>query len=183
VAVKALWFAISVMLSLVGCSSPAEQHAPLATVAWVDLARYAGTWHEIARYPNRFQQDCASDTTATYVPLDRRRIEVRNRCRRADGSETAVTGVAEVVDEQTNAKLRVSFLPAWLRWTGIGRGDYWVLYLTPDYRLAVVGEPSRRFLWILARTPTISEREYQALLPQIRAAGYATERLMGPASR
>ena len=182
-AMKSIWSATFVALSFSGCSVPAEQHAPLATVESVDLARYAGTWHEIARYPNRFQRDCASDTTATYVPLDRGRIEVRNRCRRTDGSDLAVTGVAEVVDARTNAKLKVSFLPAWLRWTGIGRGDYWVLYLSPDYRVAVIGEPSRTFLWILARTPTLAERDYEALMPKIRAAGYTAERLLRSASR
>lgn len=175
---KALWLAILILGALVGCSMPRDQHPPLATVASVDLERYAGTWYEIARYPNRFQGDCAADSTATYARLEGGGIEVRNRCRRADGSEMAVTGVVKVVDARTNARLKVSFLPAWLRWTGIGRGDYWVLYVSPDYRVAMVGEPSRAFLWILARTPMLPDAEYVALLPRIRAAGYMPERLM-----
>lgn len=167
----------AVVLALVGCSTAAEKYAPLATVESVDLQRYAGTWHEIARIPNRFQRDCASDTTATYTALGGGRVEVVNRCRRDDGSEMAVTGLAEVVDARTNARLKVSFLPPWLRWTGIGRGDYWVLNLSPDYRIAVVGEPSRSYLWILARTPTLPADQLDALLPKIRAAGYDPARL------
>jgi len=89
----------------------------------------------------------------------------------------SVNGVAEVVDSTTNAKLKVSFLPSWLHWTGIGRGDYWVLHLSPDYRVAIIGEPSREYLWILARTPTLPEAEYQALMPKVRAAGYDPARL------
>lgn len=166
------------VLLVAACASPAEQYPPLPTVEAVDLERYAGTWHEVARYPNRFQADCARDTRATYTPLGRRRIEVLNQCVRADGSVMSVTGVAEVIDARSGAKLKVSFLPWWLRWTGLGRGDYWVLHLSPDYRIAVVGEPSRRFLWILARTPTVSEREIAGLLPVIRSAGYAPERLL-----
>jgi apolipoprotein D and lipocalin family protein len=161
---------------LAGCgATPAG--APLQTVPWVDLQRYAGTWHEVALIPNRFQQACVAETTATYTPLGEARIGVRNRCRRRDGSEMSIDGVAEVVDPVTNARLKVSFLPAWLRWTGIGRGDYWVLYLSPDYRVAIVGEPRREFLWILARIPALADREYEALLPYVRAAGYDPERL------
>lgn len=149
----------------------------MQTVPRVDLDRYAGTWHEVALYPNRFQRECVADTTATYTPLGDGQIAVSNRCRRANGSEIAVEGVAEVVDTATNAKLKVSFLPAWLRWTGLGRGDYWVLYLSSDYRVAIVGEPSREYLWILARTPALPEDEYRALMAKVRAAGYDPARL------
>ena len=168
---------------LVAACATSVPPPPLATVPWVDLDRYAGTWHEVALYPNRFQQACAKDTTATYTPLADGRIGVRNRCLRADGSEMSVDGVAEVVDPATRARLKVSFLPAWLRWTGIGRGDYWVLYLSPDYRVAIVGEPSREYLWILARTPTLGEDEYQALMEKVRAAGYDPARLRRATAR
>lgn len=160
-----------------------EQAPPLQTVSRVDIERYAGKWHEVALYPNRFQQACAADTTATYTPLADGRIGVRNSCRRADGSEMAVEGIAEVVEPATNAKLKVSFLPAWLRWTGIGRGDYWVLYLSPDYRVAIVGEPSREYLWILARTPTLAQDEYQSLMPKLSEAGYDPQRLRRAGAR
>ena len=168
---------------LVAACATSAPPPPLATVPQVDLDRYAGTWHEVALYPNRFQQACAKDTTATYTPLADGRIGVRNRCLRADGSEMSVEGVAEVVDPATRARLKVSFLPAWLRWTGIGRGDYWVLYLSPDYRVAIVGEPSREYLWILARTPTLAEDEYQTLMAKVRAAGYDPAQLRRAAAR
>ena len=58
---------------------------------------------------------------------------MRNRCRKPDGSEKSVLGVAKVADADSNARLRVSFVPAWLRWTGIGWGNYWVVDLAPDY--------------------------------------------------
>lgn len=175
---KAIGLLTSVLLLLAGCAMPTEQFPPLPTVESVDLDRYAGTWHEIARYPNRFQRDCARDSTAVYAPLGGGRLEVRNRCVRADGTAIAVTGVAEIVEPRTPAKLKVSFLPTWLRWSGLGRGDYWVLYLSADYRIAVIGEPSREFLWILARTPQLSAREFDQLLPVIRNAGYRPERLL-----
>lgn len=173
---KNLFIACCVVLAITGCATSGSR-LPMQTVPRVDLDRYAGTWHEVALYPNRFQRECVADTTATYTPLGDGQIAVRNRCRRADGGEIAVEGVAEVVDTATNAKLKVSFLPAWLRWTGLGRGDYWVLYLSSDYRVAVVGEPSREYLWILARTPALPEDEYEALMAKVRAAGYDPARL------
>jgi apolipoprotein D and lipocalin family protein len=176
------WLPSLAALLLAACAT-AEPPLPLETVSRVELERYAGTWHEIALYPNRFQQACATDTTATYTPLGDGRIGVRNRCRRADGSEMSVDGLAEVVDPETGAKLKVSFLPSWLRWTGLGRGDYWVLHLSPDYRVAIVGEPSREYLWILAREPTLAEAEYQALMAKVRAAGYDPQRLRRAAER
>ena len=179
---KTILPALALVLLVAACST-SGQRPTLETVSRVDLDRYAGTWHEVALYPNRFQQSCAADTTATYTPLGDGRIGVRNRCLRADGTEMSVDGVAEVVDPASNARLKVSFLPAWLRWTGIGRGDYWVLYLSPDYRVAIVGEPSREYLWILARTPTLPEAEYEALMSKVRAAGYDPARLRRAAVR
>lgn len=179
---KSVFGSAALALLVVACTTSAPQ-PPLETVSRVDLARYAGTWHEVALYPNRFQQACAADTTATYTPLGEGRIGVRNRCLRSDGSEMSVDGVAEVVEPATNAKLQVSFLPGWLRWTGIGRGDYWVLYLSTDYQVAIVGEPRREYLWILARTPTLPDAEYRALMSKVRAAGYDPERLRRAAPR
>lgn len=179
---KSLLIACFVVLAAAGCATSGSR-MPMQTVPRVDLDRYAGTWHEVALYPNRFQRSCVADTTATYTPLGDGRIGVRNRCRGGDGSEIAVEGVAEVVDAATNAKLKVSFLPAWLRWTGLGRGDYWVLYLSPDYRVAIVGEPSREYLWILARTPTLPDEEYRALMSKVRAAGYDEARLRRASER
>jgi apolipoprotein D and lipocalin family protein len=176
------WLTCFVALLVIACATP-EQRPPMETVPRVDLDRYAGTWYQVAFYPNRFQQACAADTTASYTPAGEGRIGVHNRCRRADGSEMAVNGVAEVVDPATNAKLKVSFLPTWLRWTGIGRGDYWVLYLSPDYQVAIVGEPSREYLWVLARTPTLPEAEYQALMPKVLGAGYDPQRLRRTSTR
>lgn len=176
-------FSAIAILALAGCAARVEAPAPLATVPSVDFARYAGTWHEIARYPNGFQQDCASDTTATYSPIDTRRIAVLNRCRRADGSEMTASGVAEVVDAASNARLKVSFLPGWLRWTGIGRGDYWIIHLAPDYSVALIGEPSRTYLWLLARAPALGDEVLRSMLPRMRAAGYDPDRLLRASPR
>ena len=139
---------------------------PLETVEWVDIQRYLGLWYEIARLPNRFERDCEG-VTAEYSLRDDGRITVRNSCREGslDGEVKVANGRARIVDSDTNAKLEVSFFgPFW--------GDYWIIGLADDYSLALVGEPSGRYLWILARTPTIDDSVRDAALSALTDAGY-----------
>ena len=73
-------------LALAGFAPVTPGDEDAATVPVVDLQRYAGTWHEQARLPNRFQKHCVRDVTATYTPQADGSIEVLNQCRRDDGS-------------------------------------------------------------------------------------------------
>jgi len=161
-------------LAAAGCATTttARLHlSPLQTVPRVDLNRYLGTWHEIAAFPQRFQRGCTG-STATYALREDGRIDVLNRCRRGslDGEERVARGRARVVDRATNAKLKVSFFrPFW--------GDYWIIDLGADYEYAVVGHPSRDYLWILSRTPTMDAAVYQGIVARLRAQGYEVERL------
>lgn len=142
----------------------AAEPAPLPTVPRVDLARYAGAWYEIALLPNRFQKQCVADTQARYR-LDGDRVEVINRCRRADGRVEDIQGRAKVVDGSGNAKLRVTFF-----WPFYG--DYWVLALDDDYQQVLVGAPSRQYAWVLSRTPQMPEAALQALLDRAGELGF-----------
>lgn len=150
----------------------------------VDLARYAGTWYEIARLPNVFQRMCADNVTATYVRRDDGAVQVTNRCRRSDGAVEQAVGVARPIrGDASGAKLEVSFLPAWLRWLPVGWGDYWVVSLDEAYSLAAVSDRHRNYLWVLAREPQVSPERYDALLAQLRQAGFAVERLANTPQR
>ncbi|MGE5237465.1 MAG: lipocalin family protein [Chloroflexota bacterium] len=172
------------MLSLLsGCSHrTGHGETPLQVVPYVDIERYMGTWYEIARYPHRFQRGCVA-STATYGLRDDGDVDVLNRCRlkSLDGEISFAKGRARVVDRTTNAKLEVSFFrPFW--------GDYWIIDLDEQYRYAVVGHPSRKYLWVLSRSPAMDEQIYGKILdglvrqlydvtkliktPQVEAAGY-----------
>lgn len=150
---------------------PAYAEQPLSTVAQVDVARYSGQWYEIARLPMRFQAQCASDVSAHYRLNDNGSIAVTNRCRRADGSWDQAEGLARAQDG-SNSRLRVTFLPKGLRWLPFGKAPYWILALDGNYQTAMVGEPGRRYLWLLSRTPQMDEAVYQAYLQQAQAQGY-----------
>lgn len=150
---------------------------PPATVAKVDLDRYAGRWFEIARFPNWFQKKCAGEVSAEYVRRPDGRIDVINRCRLADGSTDTAKGIARVVStDGSNSKLKVRFAPAWLSFLPVW-GDYWVLELADDYSYAVVGDSGRKYLWVLARSPQLSDEVFEELKAKVAAKGFDMSRL------
>lgn len=142
------------------------------TVDSVDLKKYAGTWYEIGRLPMYFQRNCASDVTATYTEkTDGSGIVVTNKCADADGSSIVADGLAKPVDN-TGSKLKVTFLPSWIRWLPVGRADYWVLARDADYKTALVGTPDKDYLWLLARSPNISQETYAKYRQIAQQQGY-----------
>jgi apolipoprotein D and lipocalin family protein len=165
--------ALFLLLLAAGSAGAAD---PLVTVGDVDLPRYAGQWYEIAKYPNRFQRQCLSDTTATYTLREDGNVDVVNRCRTRDGMDEA-SGVARRLAGRTD-RLEVSFLPAALRWLPIGWGNYWIIELAPDYRYAVIGEPSREYLWVLARTRALTPEDRRAIEARLPVHGYDPARLV-----
>ena len=174
------WAAMIAIAAAAGALPPASARAqapPVQTVPFVDLNRYAGDWFEIARFENRFQRQCVGDVTANYARRPDGRIDVVNRCRTADG-QTEARGVARLVDEQTHAKLKVRFAPVWLSWLPPVWGDYWIIGLASDYTWAVVGDPCRQYLWILARTPRLDAESMAAARTAAQANGFDVERLV-----
>ena len=149
----------------------AKSDSPLTVVDVVDLNRYLGMWYEIASYPSWFQKGCTG-STAEYSLLSDDKIQVINRCHKEslEGPLKVSKGKAEVVDTATNAKLKV-----WFFWPF--KGDYWIIDLNPDYQWAVVGEPSRKYLWVLSRTPTMDEAIYQEILKRLLQKGYDPAKL------
>lgn len=143
----------------------------LQTVGRVDLNRYVGRWYEIARYPNRFERNCDRDVTAEYSIRGDGKIRVLNSCVTAAGKKKQANGTAIVVDKESNAKLKVTFF-----WPFYGR--YWIIDLGHDYEYAVVGEPSRNYLWILSRSPDLPDATYQKILGQLSEQGYLPSKLV-----
>ncbi|MCU0661012.1 MAG: lipocalin family protein [Myxococcota bacterium] len=158
-----------------GCATTTTErlHLPeLHTVPRVDLERYLGTWYEIASFPQSFQRGCSA-STATYTLGDDGKIDLLNRCRKGSpsGPEKSARGRARAVDPSSNAKLEVSFFgPFW--------AQYWIIDLGVDYEYAVVGHPSRDYLWILSRAPTMKAEVYAAIVQKLAAQRYETNRLV-----
>jgi apolipoprotein D and lipocalin family protein len=163
VRLAAIALGVVLVALLGGCRST---HPPLDVVDEVDLDRYLGKWYEIASFPQRFQRGCVA-STATYTRREDGRIGVLNECRNGsfDGELRRAEGVAWVADEGgSRARLKVQFF-----WPF--HGDYWIIDLDPEYRYAAVGHPSRDYLWILSRTPTLDPTLYRALSTRLEAQG------------
>ena len=164
-------------LTVTACAG-VEHKDTLPTVASVDLARYAGTWYEIARLPMWFQRHCV-DSKAMYTSRPDDRIGVHNEGLTDSGGVDQAEGVATVIDPKTNARLTVVFDNFFARLFGSSRdGNYWILALDPEYRTALVGTPDRRFLWILSRAPQLEEVTYQRLVEQAKRLGFPTADLI-----
>ena len=163
------------VVGLAACSTLISRH-PVGNRAVpqphksVDLQKYLGRWYEIARYEQGFQKGCEG-VTADYSLRPDGSIDVLNRCRKPDGKFSEARGRAKVVDEDTNAKLKVSFF-------GPFYGDYWVLDHADDYSWSIVGEPSGRYLWILDREATPGDAEVGKLIDRARELGYDTSMLL-----
>ncbi len=165
-------------LDLVSCSSPKSGVGPPATAERVDLSRYAGRWFEIARLPMPFQKaneaaiaeyGCSADGT----------VSVHNIAIRPDGSMREIRGAATVLNPPENTKLAVRFKTWFGPFIPVPKeGNYWILHVDEDYQEAIVGTPDRKYLWLLARSSTISEERYAALAAKAGALGFETSRLL-----
>lgn len=122
-----------------------------------------GPWHEIAHLPLFFQRKCVDTVTATYTLSKDGHIQVLNACRTADGTQETANGVARSSSTGPAGALQVRFAPAWLGRLPWVWADYWVIEVDPDYRWAVVGSPSRKYLWILSRSPSMSRAQFDAI--------------------
>ena len=135
----------------------------LPTLSNFDLNQYLGTWYEIARLPMKYQPKDSTDISAVYSLQSDGKIRVENRCLDADKELDESVGEATVIDTD-HAKLEVSFLPEGFRWIPFTKGDYWVLKIDEHYQTALVGEPDKKFLWILHRNPTLHDSIKQEYL-------------------
>ena len=172
--IAALCFSFSAWVPLASAQAPSGEisPAPLEAIASLDVPRYMGTWYEVAKYPNWFQKRCIANTSATYAVQSNGMLQVLNRCQKEDGSMSEALGAAKQVGDANSPKLEVRFAPAWLSFLPFVWGNYWVIDLDPQYQLAAVSEPSRKYLWILSRSKTVEPKAYEALLQRLKQQGF-----------
>ena len=134
--------------------------------------KYLGTWYEIARIDNSFERGLSS-VTATYSEREDDGIKVVNRgCNVAKSKWKQATGKAYFTEDDSIGKLKVSFF-------GPFYGDYIVFDLDmPGYDHAYVSGGSTKYLWMLSRTPNISETRKADFIQKSTALGYDTDTLI-----
>ena len=161
-------YLIAILLLTNSCTM--SQNPPTVTDS-IDLQKYAGKWYEIASYPMSFQKDCFC-VTADYTLTDKGYVTVFNSCRKGsvNGKVKSITGKAFPVKGTQNVKLKVQFF-----WPF--RADYWVLDKAEDYSWAVVSGPSRKYLWILSRTPEMPKETWDYITGRLLKNGFDLTKL------
>ncbi len=162
-------FALIILVSSLalaeGCASALKvDNAPVAAL---DLSRYLGEWYEIARFDHSFERG-VEQAKANYTQNADGTIKVVNSGIK-DGKQKTAIGKGKTTD--TPGLLRVSFF-------GPFYADYRVLLIDKDYTLALVGSGSADYLWLLSRTPELSETAKSELLAEAQRRGYDTNKLI-----
>jgi apolipoprotein D and lipocalin family protein len=151
-------------LALLGLLALGCQSEPL-DVAQVDLSRMQGKWFEIAKLPRQSQAGCTG-TTAEYQLKSPNELLVVNECHEGNlgGPIKRVAARAVATDARAPAKLSLDF--------GFAYGDYWIIEVGDDYEYAVVGHPTRDYLWILSRDRTLPRKTLDGVLERAKTRGF-----------
>jgi apolipoprotein D and lipocalin family protein len=155
--------AISGSLMLAACSAAKP---PLETVESVDLQRFMGDWYVIANIPT-FLEKGAHNAVESYQLDDDGTIATTFTFRKGgfDGPLKKYTPRGFIRNRETNADWGMQFI-----WPF--KGDYLITYLSDDYSQTVISRNQRDYVWIMARTPHISDEDYQRLVDHVEASGY-----------
>lgn len=170
--IKCILFAMALSLHCGVLWAESLSKVPIHAVNSVDVKQYVGTWYEIARKPMFFQRSCLKDVQARYAITQQGTLSVENSCIKQNNEKSIAHGEAFIMNAPYNSQLKVSFLPSMIRWLPVGRGDYWVLKRDDQYQTALVGDPDRQYLWLLARTPHISAETLQSYVQYAKDIGY-----------
>ena len=138
----------------------------MPVVDYVDLDRFMGDWYVIANIPTFLEKDA-------YNPLENYKLENDGTISTTftfnkgslDGPEKIYRPRGFVTDKETNAIWGMQFI-----WPI--KADYRIVYLDDNYQQTIIGRNSRDYVWIMARTPTISEDDYSKLVDYIVSLGY-----------
>ena len=157
---------VALVALMAGCGAD----PPLDVAPNVDLSRFQGKWYEIAKLPRATQTDC-NGTTAFYTLTSDGSLNLVNQCNVGgpNGALNTVAMTATAPDKTVPAKLALEV-------SGFS-GDYWILEVGPNYEYAVVGHPSRSYLWILSRAPTLDTGTTTGILSRAQANQFDTSRI------
>lgn len=160
---------------------PTGGHPALRTVKRVDLKKYSGLWHEVARLPQFYEKDCLR-ATAQYTPNADGSLKVLNTCYKRRGKVTDIEGTATAVPGSRNTRLKVKFGGFAALAPVPDEGNYWIIGLDPKYQWAMVGTPDRKSLWFLSRMAALPWPTYQMLKERARELGFDTTKLLPEAA-
>ena len=165
---KTPFLAALLTLTLGACAARGPE---METVDYVDLERFMGDWYVIANIPT-FLEKGAHNAVETYAMNDDGSIQTTFTFRKDgfDGERKEFNPKGFIKDTQTNATWGMRFV-----WPI--KADYRIIYLDDDYSMTVIGRQKRDFIWIMARTPQVSDEDYQRLIDLAGSVGYDVSKI------
>ena len=157
-----------VAILLGGCAAKGPE---MKTVDHVDIDRFMGPWYVIANIPTFLEKE-AHNAVETYTLNADGTIATNFTFRKGgfEGKAKEYNPKAFVMDDESNARWGMRFV-----WPI--KADYRIVYLDDDYTQTIIGRQARDFVWIMARTPTISDPDYERLASLVESLGYDTSKL------
>ena len=157
-------------LALVLLGLESVKRPPVPTVSQVDLSRYMGRWYIIANIPTNFEKG-AHNSIESYSLNEDGTISTLFTCRKDsfEGEEQTMKPKAFVRDS-TNARWGLQFV-----WPL--KVEHLIAYLNPDYSQTIIARTKRDYVWIMARTPTIPDQDYETLAAKVAELGYDRTKL------
>jgi len=167
---KKLLLILFISLGLIGCASNQilvdSSVKPMPVVDYVDLDRFMGDWYVIATIPTFLERDAYNPietykrdndgTIATTFTFNKGSLNGPIKIYRPRGF---------IKDKRTNAIWDMQFV-----WPI--KADYRIVYLDDNYQQTIIGRNSRDYVWIMARTPKISQKDYSNLVARVDSLGY-----------
>jgi len=162
-AISKMTFAVSAAMTLGAC---AAKQPELETVDYVELERFMGPWYVIANIPT-FLEKGAHNAVETYTLNDDGTIATHFTFRDGslDGKRKDYNPKAFVLDTETNARWGMRFV-----WPI--KADYRIAWLDENYSRTVIARQDRDYVWIMARTPSIPDGDYDELVSFVESIGY-----------
>ena len=167
---------IWLILLLTSCITEMPQAAKDSVIQSIDANQYLGTWYEIARFDHSFEKGLEK-VTANYSLQKDGSIKVINRGYSTEKKQwKEAEGVAKFVDPlnadaSRTGRLKVSFF-------GPFYGPYNIIELDKSYYNYAMVSGGQDYLWILSRTPQLTDSVKQKLIARAKHLGYATDKLI-----
>ncbi len=158
------------MASCFGCAHASQKKAPVLA-SHVEVPRFMGDWYVIASIPVFLESDSYNSVESYRLDPEARILTTYTFNKGGfDGPVKTYHPIGKVYDHTTNAEWRMRFL--WPFTSG-----YLIHYVDDAYSTTIVGEPKKEHVWIMARSPQITDETYRALVARVGELGYATAQL------
>ena len=153
---------------MTGCS---QTRTPIKTMDYVDLNHFMGDWYVLANIPT-FIEKGAHNAIETYKMNDDGTIATT-----FSFSQDSYTGEKKVYNPKGFIRNKGTNAEWGMRFIWPIKADYRIVYVDPEYSQTIIGRNARDYVWIMARTPTISDVDYSKLAKLVKEQGYDISKL------